>query len=131
MTSNARPNLGGLFNGSTPPQQPSRIGDPASPRLVTAVPISETPLPPRGSAPPGPTRSGAATSGPRRSVPPQGKSDPVGLQQAKPVAHWADPVGLVNQYFGLLRTLLDINQQWAVACATAVAALPRRVGLHR
>jgi len=141
MTSNARPNLGGLFNGSTPPQQPSRIGDPASPRLVTSVPISETPLPPRGSASPGPTRpsaaksgsaaSGSATSGPARSVPPQSKSDPGGRQQAQPEVHWADPVGLVNQYFGLLRTLLDLNQQWAVACATAVAALPRRVGLHR
>jgi len=98
-------------------------------------------LPPRGSAPPGHTRSGAAsagaaatdsaTSGPARSVPRQAKSDSGGRQQAQPVVHWADPVGLVNQYFGLLRTLLDINQQWAVACATAVAALPRRVGLHR
>jgi len=121
MTNGARPNLGGLFNGSTPPQRPSRIADPVSPRLVTTVPISETPLPPRGTGRPDPVPAELSHA----------ESPPHSPPAAQPLAHWADPVGLVNQYFGLLRTLLDINQQWAVACATAVAALPRRVGLHR
>ncbi len=115
MTSSARPNLGGLFNGSTTPQQPSRITDPAGPRLVGAIPVQEVPVHQV------PIRA-AAEEPTAESVPPGGSGATAG---------WADPVNLVNQYFQFLRTLLDINQQWAVSCADAVAALPRRVGLRR
>ena len=104
MTSSARPNLGGLFNGSTPPQRPSRIADPVSPRLVVPPPV--------------PTSDSRESSGPT-------------ADEAPAFASWADPVMLVNQYFQFLRTLLDVNQQFAVACVTAVTALPRRVGLRR
>jgi len=105
MTSSARPNLGGLFNGSMPPQRPSRIADPVSPRL--AVP-SASPKP-------------AASPHDRPSRP----------NEVQAPTSWADPVTLVNQYFQFLRTLLDVNQQFAVACVTAVAALPRQVGFRR
>ena len=119
MTSSARPNLGGLFNGSTPPQRPSRITETAAPRLLAApardVPIREVPT---GEVPQEPT---AVTT---EQPTPEG-GDLGGL------AGWADPVALVNQYFRFLRTVLDVNQQWALACASAVAALPRKVGLHR
>jgi hypothetical protein len=108
MTSSARPNLGGLFNGSTPPQRPSRLADPVSPRLVVPRPIRES-----------------------ASEPPADPAPQVGQKDRHDAAGWADPVNLVNQYFEFLRTLLDVNQQFAVAFATAVTALPRRVGLRR
>jgi hypothetical protein len=108
MTSSARPNLGGLFNGSKPPLRASRLADPAGPRLVNPLPIQE----PATEAAPGPAD----------------QPSPVNLQHS---AGWADPVALVNQYFQFLRTMLDVNQQFAVACVTAVTTLPRRVGLHR
>jgi hypothetical protein len=106
MTSSARPNLGGLFNGSTPPQRPSRIADPVSPRLV---------VPPRVQQP-----AAASVRSPAPSA-----------DEAPAFGSWADPVTLVNQYFQFLRTLLDVNQQFAVAAVTAVTAFPRRVGLRR
>ena len=106
MTSSARPNLGGLFDGSTPPQRPSRIADPVSPRLVVPPPVQES------------TSDAVQSSGPR-------------ADEAPAIANWADPVTLVNQYFQFLRTLLDVNQQFAVAAVTAVTDFPRRVGLRR
>ncbi|MET0965065.1 MAG: hypothetical protein ABWZ02_01635 [Nakamurella sp.] len=106
MTSSARPNLSGLFNGSTPPQRPSRIADPVSPRLVVPPPVQEPPA------------DSGQLSGPS-------------AEQAPAFASWADPVALVNQYFQFLRTVLDVNQQFAVAAVTAVTSLPRRVGLRR
>jgi len=106
MTSSARPNLSGLFNGSTPPQRPSRIADPVSPRPVVPPPVQEP----------------AADSD---------QSSRPSADQAPAFASWADPVTLVNHYFQFLRTLLDVNQQFAVAAVTAVTALPHRVGLRR
>jgi hypothetical protein len=108
MTSSARPNLGGLFNGSTPPLRASRLTDPASPRLVSPLPIQE----PADEPAPGP-------------------ADPASPGKLEHSVGWADPVALVNQYFQFLRTMLDVNQQFAVACVTAVTTLPRRVGLRR
>ncbi|MEP6562907.1 MAG: hypothetical protein ABJD68_17740 [Nakamurella sp.] len=106
MTSSARPNLGGLFNGSTPAQRPSRIADPATPRPVSAVPMQ-------------PAEAGTAD-----------EVDPVNPGLGRQTG-WPDPVNLVNQYFEFLRSVLDINQQLALACAGAMVTLPRRVGLHR
>ncbi|MET0965924.1 MAG: hypothetical protein ABWZ02_05975 [Nakamurella sp.] len=111
MTGSARPNLGGLFNGSTPPEQASRIADPLRPRLVSAVPIADVAHDRADQA-----RPSTAAAEPQ-------------AREERP--DWADPVALVNQYFGLLRTLLDLNQQWAVAFTTAVVGLPRRAGLRR
>ena len=127
MTSSARPNLGGLFNGSTPAQRPSRIAEAGTPRLATPPPVP---------APPARSPSAESGFGPA-AEPAAGPGDQAGTNDREAAGvpttppNWLDPVTLVNQYFQFLRTLLDVNQQWAVTCATAVVALPRRIGLRR
>jgi hypothetical protein len=125
MTNSARPNLGGLFNGSTPAQQPSRIADPAAgPRLISAIPIQQVPIEevPIQEVPIQEVPIRAAAGEPTTESALDVSAEPAG---------WVDPVNLVNQYFQFLRALLDMNQRWAVACTSAVVAMPRRVGLHR
>lgn len=134
MTSSARPNLGGLFNGSTPPQRSSRIGGAMGPRLVTSVPISEVgrgPLPAgQSDGPPAGSSSAGQSATPQRPADaPTAAAPRVGSSAG--LVQWADPVHLVNQYFSFLRHILDANQQWALACASLAREIPGRVGLHR
>lgn len=106
MSGSSRPNLGGLFNGSVPPERPRRIN--GAPTLTVAPPRAE----PQGSAEN--AEAPAATSLSARSVP-----------------DWLDPVKAVEQYFAVLRALLDVNRDVAVAVTRAVVSLPQRVGLRR
>ncbi len=139
MTPNSRPNLGGLFTGTTPPERPSAVAAQLGPRLVTAPPVAEpegiaaqdaarpeptpavgNPAPPRDS---GPIRElGAA-------VPPLGA--PVGQSNVAVALEFIDPLRAVERYFAVLQVVLDINRRAAIALTTAAISLPRRAGIWR
>ena len=138
MTPNSRPNLGGLFTGSTPPERSSAVAAQLGPRLVTAPPVAEPegvavqdaagpePTPAVGPAPPrdgGPIRElGAA-------VPPLGT--PVGQSNVAVALTFIDPLRAVERYFAVLQVVLDVNRRAAIALTTAVISLPRRAGIWR
>ena len=119
MTGTARPDLGGLFTGSTPPDGSSGIAGALPPRVRTAPPIVE-----RGHDTP-PVRSVTA---PAVELPQDREPGP---EQRRAGPHWLDPVTAVERYFQLLQTVLDINRDLAIACATAVRSLPRRARTRR
>lgn len=111
MTGSPRPNLGGLFNGSVPPERPRRINGVPGPTLSVA------PSRPDDSVPaPAPSAAGA---------------QPASGRPAGSGPDWLDPVNAVEQYFALLRGLLDINRDIAVAVTRVMLSLPQRVGLRR
>lgn len=101
--SGTRPNLGGLFNGSVPPERARRVN--GGPTLTVAPPQPEQTDTASDATVPSP----AATS----------------------ASEWLDPVKVVEQYFAVLRALLDVNRDVAVAVTKAVWSLPQRVGLRR
>jgi len=105
MTGSTRPNLGGLFNGSVPPERPRRIN--GAPTLTVASPRTDTATAEKPDAP-------AVTAPPSWSTP-----------------DWLDPVKAVEQYFAVLRALVDVNRDLAVAVTRVMVSLPQRVGLRR
>ena len=111
MTTNGRPNLGGLFTGSTPPERSSTIADaldstPAAPRRTPgrAIPAPAIPAPPTPAPP---------------------VAAPVATPAAGPAAWW-DPVNALGYYFDFLQGLFDANRAVTMAVATAVTAPLRR-----
>jgi hypothetical protein len=100
-----RPNLGGLFNGSTSPTRSSSIAGALKPRLV---PIE--------------------IDGPAKAPinPPAAQESPSSV-----APDWLDPMKALGSYFDLLQTLLDANRKLAEDWLGAVIALPQRVGLRR
>ena len=105
MTSNSRPDLSGLFSGTTAPSRTSSVADAIGPRLLTVT----TPGPgerPRPAA--GTDRSNGSTA-----------------------LGWIAPVALVERYFALLQLVLDVNRNVAMGCVSALTSLPRRAGLRR
>lgn len=119
MTANGRPNLSGLFTGSTPPERSSTIADALDPprtRARTAPPFTAP-----SAAPP------SVTSPPAGS-PPVG-SPPVGSPSATPgagSAAWWDPVIALGYYFDFLQGVFDANRAVTMAVASAVTAPLRR-----
>lgn len=114
MTSGARPNLGGLFNGSTPPEKLN--GSSVRPKLILSTPLAAK----EESTSPGP----ATVAADAKSAPPAGPpTKQAGLE-------WLDPVKAVEQYFAFLQSLLDTNRGLMVALATTVASLPGRLGMR-
>lgn len=119
MSSGARPNLGGLFNGSTPPDRVNGATGVLRPTLILSTPLVE--------------HDESTTAGPDLA-------DPVGPEPVSPVRaqrpgrwptrEWLDPVNAVERYFAVLQSLLDANRGLAVALATTVSSLPRRLGLR-
>ena len=111
MTANGRPNLGGLFTGSTPPERSSTIADALDPpraraRAKPAPSIAPPPVaPPRVTTPPAATPSAPPTPG---------------------SAAWWDPVNALGLYFDFLQGLFDANRAVTMAVATAVTAPLRR-----
>jgi hypothetical protein len=114
MTANGRPNLSGLFTGSTPPERSSTIADALDPprtRARTAPAFT-----PPSAAPP------SVTS-------PSDAPPPVGSPSATPgagSAAWWDPVTALGYYFDFLQGLFDANRAVTMAVATAVTAPLRR-----
>ena len=121
MTGTARPDLSGLFTGSTPPDRSSGIAGALPPRVRPAPPVVEHG---HGHGTP-PARSATAPT-----VDPPHTPEP-GPEQRRTAPQWLDPVTAVERYFRLLQTVLDINRDLAITCATAVRSLPRRARTRR
>ena len=144
MTPNSRPNLGGLFTGSTPPERSSAVPAQLGPRLVTAPPAADSkdvtaardstePSPEPEPAPTGGTPAPNVASGPVRElgaeVPPLGA--PVGQSTVAVTLEFIDPLRVVERYFAFLQVVLDVNRRAAIALTTAAISLPRRAGIWR
>lgn len=109
MTSNSRPDLSGLFSGTTAPSRSSSVADAIGPRLLTVT----TQRPDERSRP----AAGTATGNDR-----SGRSTPLGRNA---------PVAIVERYFALLQLVLDVNRDVAIGCVSALTSLPKRAGLRR
>ena len=145
MTSSARPNLGGLFTGSTPAERTSRITESLGPRLVVTPPVADDAAQERptkatadrvraekpitATAPT--ARAGDATQPAPPSVADSLSSGPADDARGWPALEWIDPVKAVERYFAFLQSVLDVNRDIAVALTSGVVALPRRVGLRK
>lgn len=117
MTKSARPNLGGLFNGTTPPERSSRISDavgPRSPRQPPAVGRSEVARP--AATPPRAARSAE-----------KGSAVPAEAGPRRPVLPGIDPVRVVDRYFEVLQAVLDLNHAMALAWADLINSASRRL----
>jgi len=125
MTASPRPNLGGLFNGSAPPERSSSIADALGPRGVRLSAVAddtESERPAIGA----PKRSSATDQ--RRIGPasPPTKTAPTAQDLHWPAPSWLDPIKAVEHYFAFLQTLLDANQRLALSMVTTVVSLPHR-----
>lgn len=114
MTANGRPNLGGLFTGSTPPDRSSTIADVLDPGAGGAA---------SGHAA---GRSAASRAAGRSQTPPSTASTHTARDGAS--AAWWDPVNVLGHYFDLLQGVFDANRAFTMAVATAVTAPLRRTG---
>jgi hypothetical protein len=125
MTATPRPNLGGLFNGSTPPEQSSSISGAIGPRFLKQLPTDgqsrEVPREPARSN--GNAAPDAATSATETE-------SPAGQGDRWNVLSWVDPTKIVVQYFAFLQVLLDTNRDLAVSLTSAVMSLPKRGRSH-
>lgn len=122
MTASPRPNLGGLFNGSAPPERSSSIADALGPRGVRLSAVADDPVTER----PAPASKSLADE--RRVGPaaPITKSTAPAQSLSWPAPSWLDPIRAVEHYFAFLQTLLDANQRLAVSMVTTVVSLPQR-----
>ena len=110
MTTGARPNLGGLFNGSTPPDRSSRVAGALGPRLLAPAPVTG--------------RNEDSTAAESADAQPDGAGQRSALG-------WIDPVRAVELYFEFLQSVLNANRDLAVGWATAIRSVPQRAGLRR
>jgi len=101
MTPHVRPNLGGLFDGSTPADRVSGIAGRLGPRLITA-PV------------------GPANERPNPAQPAVESSPDVQRSKAADPMSWIDPIRVLELYFGLLQAALDANRQFVMGVAGAV-----------
>ncbi len=139
MTANGRPNLGGLFSGTTPPDRSSSIADALDPRSVggdrpgdraqSARSAKRSP----GGAPQTPA---APATGPARAAGPRGEAAAAAIGDrriADPLAaiQWLDPMRALGQYFDFVQGLLDAQRRVTMSVAAAVTAPVRRLGVWR
>ncbi len=152
MTANARPNLGGLFTGVTPPDRSSSIADALGPRAAAAGPGNgATPgndaVTGKGS---GRSTRSAGTAGlaARQSVRPKPAETPAplpliagttrsGVSSASDrddhwaALQWLDPVRALGSYFDFMQGVLDAQRRVTISLASIVSAPVRRIGLWR
>ncbi len=141
MTTNPRPNLGGLFTGSTPPDRSSTVVAALGPRLVVTAPQAVEPAAaesrvkatepepaPAVDGPP-PPRASRPTPRPSAPVPPLGA--PPAQSGLVAALELIDPLRAVERYFGLLQAVLDVNRRIAIAVTSTALSLPRRAGIWR
>jgi hypothetical protein len=148
MTAGARPNLRGLFNGSTPPDRSSSIADALGPILITSSPVVERcdgsksaesevahAVEPEHASetgdPAAPSRGSGPTGQRITPVRKRGTRTPTGQERRWAALEWIDPVKAVEHYFELLQAVLDANRELAVGWANTVSSLPQRVGMRR
>ncbi len=117
MTKSGRPNLGGLFNGTTPPERSSRISDalgPPSQRPPSAVEPDQVSQP--AAVGPRAVRSGE-----------QPTAAPAQAEHRWPGLPRIDPVRAVDRYFEVLQAVLNLNHAMALGWANAVKSVSGRV----
>jgi hypothetical protein len=120
MTATARPNLGGLFNGSTPPERSSGIADAIGPRRIALAPtVDEADSRSTETE----TETGAGTEQVTPDAPGVSDQSPDSGPRRAPL-EWIDPVKAVEHYFAFLQAVLDANREVAVALAGMVRSLP-------
>lgn len=125
MTASPRPNLGGLFNGSTPPERSSSIAEALGPRGVRLSAVSD----PVGRRDPHPAAGPTSTQPPaveRRKVAPATSQSAAVQELHRSALGWLDPIKAVEHYFAFLHTLLDANQRLALSMTTTLVSLPQR-----
>ncbi|MGS0685199.1 hypothetical protein ACVBEQ_08645 [Nakamurella sp. GG22] len=123
MTTNGRPNLGGLFTGSTPPERSSTIADALDSR--TGAPRTARSTPADTAGPPTAPRQTPARAIPAPPISTPSVAAPVATPAAGQAAWW-DPVNALGYYFDFLQGLFDANRAVTMAVATAVTAPLRR-----
>ncbi len=121
MSASPRPNLGGLFNGSTSPERSSSVAGAFEPRLLRQLPAVEQvgEVPPEPELNAGTTSSGVPTSATDAQV-------SAGQRERWNVLSLIDPIRIVEQYFAFLQAVLDTNRDVAVALTSTVMSLPKR-----
>ena len=121
MSVGPRPNLGGLFNGSTPPERSSSVSGAFGPRFLKQLPADEQ----ADELPSAPelTVGMAASEAPPSAT---GTAAPAGHHERRNVLSLLDPIRIVEQYFAFLQAVLDANRQVAVALTSSVMSLPQR-----
>jgi hypothetical protein len=141
MTPSSRPNLGGLFTGSTPPERSSAVAAQLGPRLITAPPVTESedvtaaaqeapePEPAPAVGNPAPPPGGGSIRERTAPVPPLGA--PAGQSSVSVALEFIDPLRAVERYFAFLQVVLDVNRRVAIAATSAAISLPRRAGIWR
>lgn len=113
MSAVPRPNLGGLFNGSMPPDRSSGVSGAFEPRFLKQLPVDE-------ALRDGPSETPPAAPEPADEVP----SASPGEERRQ--SGRMDPARIVEQYFAFLQLLLDANRDFAVALTNTVMSLPKR-----
>ena len=138
MTPRARQNLGGLFNGSTPPDRFSSVADALGPRLITGLPVVEpgddsTPAEPQHASaahsPAAPSRGNGAARQHITNGQERGTHPPTSQERQWTALEWIDPVKAIEHYFAWLRAVLDANREFAVGWASAAMAMPQHGGI--
>ena len=148
MTAGSRPNLSGLFTGSTPPERFTAVasalgpesGPESGPEPVSAPSVSEAEHEPVQGDDAVETEPAAALGNPaavrgsgatRRSVPVPPLGAPTGQGHLSAALELIDPLRAVERYFAFLQVVLDVNRRVAVAVTGTALSLPRRAGIWR
>ena len=112
MTPQARPNLGGLFDGSTPADRTSGIAGRLGPRLVPA-PADR----PGASTTPASPAVEPAADVEESTDPPAASRGSGSAQRPFDPSAWLDPIRALEMYFGVLQAMLDANRQFVMGVA--------------
>jgi hypothetical protein len=112
MTAQARPNLGGLFDGSTPADRISGIAGRLGPRLVPP-PVG----PPADSVTPASFKVEPAADVEEPTDPPAAARGTGSAQQSMDPLAFIDPIRALEMYFGVLQAMLDANRQFVMGVA--------------
>ena len=120
MTASPRPNLGGLFNGSAPPERSSSIADALGPRGVRLSAVADDAATERPAATASKSPAGERRIGPASPT----RSTPTAPDLPWPAPGWLDPIKAVEHYFAFLQTLARTRPP--VVPVTTVVALPQR-----
>ncbi len=114
MTAQPRPNLGGLFDGSTPADRTSSIAGRLGPRLVTTparAPRDDEPSASRTVDQAGDVKA------PKAAAPAASSQQDGSAQRSIDPVDWLDPIRALELYFGLLQAALDANRQFVMGLA--------------
>jgi hypothetical protein len=148
MSANARPNLNGLFNGTTKPDRSSTIADALGPRSSAEAPATASPTssaadeddastvvsevedrgrPGRASTPAAPAAKSHGTGqlNGRVDAPAIEANGPTDRRHLPAALPWIDPVRAVDRYFEVLQAVLDTNRDVARRLAGVVNSISR------